>query len=49
MQYQVNKDGTVKEIRDPNQKPKTLNDLIRENEKFKRKALEKKALLKNIS
>ena len=49
MQYVINKDGTVKQIQNSNSKHKDLNDLIRENEKFKRKALEKKALSKSIS
>ena len=47
MRYNINKDGTVKQVQDPNQKHKTLDDLIRENEKFKREVLKKKALLKN--
>lgn len=49
MRYVINKEGTVKQIQDPNSKHKDLDDLIRENEKFKREALAKKALLKSKS
>tara|TARA_B110000977_G_scaffold37167_1_gene49935 strand:- start:318 stop:455 length:138 start_codon:yes stop_codon:yes gene_type:complete len=45
----MNKDGTVKLTQDPNQKHKSLDDLIKENEIFKRKVLKKKALEKNKS
>jgi hypothetical protein len=38
MKYNVNKDGTVNQIQDPNQKHKTLEDLIKENAIFNKKA-----------
>ena len=46
MKYTVNKDGTVNQIQDPNQKHKTLEDLIRDNEVFKIEQW-RKALLNN--
>tara|TARA_R110000744_G_scaffold315860_1_gene422631 strand:+ start:286 stop:435 length:150 start_codon:yes stop_codon:yes gene_type:complete len=49
MQYVINKDGTVKQTQNPNQKHKNLDDLIKENEIFKRKVLKEKALEKNRS
>jgi len=38
MKYNINKDGIVTQQQDPNQKHKTLEDLIKENRIFNKKA-----------